>query len=212
MTVARLQAQDHLILSYLDTLDDFSHQVRQRLPVQPGRVIRCGVLVQCHCIGRIRGTHAAYDDILKNECRNAGATLGQDLVVFAPSFALTSFNNIVTTAGSQFFNYNSNTRVLTVNGTGGDDQFSFTQATSQSASGALSTTYYITIGGETQSFTSGQVATIVFNGNGGNDTAVLVTSDSYTGTDGRIHDARGRISPRGATVRSAATTAANLMK
>jgi hypothetical protein len=133
------------------------------------------------------------------ECSNSGSTPGQDLVVCTPDLALTGFNNIVTTSGSSLFSYNPANQVVTVNGTSGTDLFQFNEASVRNTTGVLVTTYYLTMDGQTQTFMSSQVTRVVVNSKGGNDTAILVTSDTYIGADGKIKETREQVvlSPSG---------------
>lgn len=142
-------------------------------------------LALTHLLTLSAGTHTISVQV---ECASPGATLGRDLVVLTPDLALTGFNSIASTAGSQFFSYNAATQVLTISGTTGDDQLQFAQATTSSSAGVLSTLYTLTFDGVAHTFTAGQLARVVVNGNGGSDAAVLVTSNTYLGADGKLHE------------------------
>jgi hypothetical protein len=112
-----------------------------------------------------------------------GATLG----------AVTA--NSLTIAEPAGFAYDARTQTLTVSGT----NVNFTQATTADANG-LHTTYAVTSDGHTEDYTDAAVAKIVVNAtNGGHGMAILVTSDTYTGTDGQTHETReiARLGPGG---------------
>ena len=83
----------------------------------------------------------------------------------------------------QSFVYDAATKTLTITGS----SFAYTQATTADAAGTH-TTYTFTMDGKTSSFPDTQLSRVVVNGQGANATAMLVTSDTYTGTDGQTHE------------------------
>ncbi len=127
------------------------------------------------------GTHTIAVQV---ECTDPGPTPGQDLSVYAPVLHLTSFNAI---PQSPYFHLDPGTATLIINGTAGNDQFTFSQSTSI-VSGAPVTTYHFSMNGATANYTSAQVHTVVVNGGGGNDAAVLNTNDTYVGSDHKPHE------------------------
>jgi hypothetical protein len=118
-------------------------------------------------------------------CTNPGTTAGQDLQVFGPTLHLTGYANVTP---FPYFSYDSSTGTLTITGTSGNDRFQFNQSTHSSAGGQLTTTYTFTVNGATVTYTSAQLSQVIVNGGGGNDTAVLMTNDTYVGTDGKTHE------------------------
>jgi hypothetical protein len=81
-----------------------------------------------------------------------------------------------------------NNQVLTVNGTAGNDWFAFSQRTIIDNNIFFSTAYTLSLNGETYTFQNNrrsefgplyQVTQIIVNGNGGNDSAVILTNDTH---------------------------------
>ena len=81
------------------------------------------------------------------------------------------------------FAYDLSTGVLTITGV----NFYFTQATTANGS-SINTTYTFTIDGVTQTFSDTALSSVVVNGVGAGDTAILVTNDVYLGSDNAIHE------------------------
>jgi predicted outer membrane repeat protein len=81
------------------------------------------------------------------------------------------------------FSYDPTTMILTITG----KSFMYSQATTADMAG-LHTSYTFTMDGSTRTFTGTQLSRVVVNGQGPTATAILVTSDTYTGTDGKPHE------------------------
>ena len=81
------------------------------------------------------------------------------------------------------FAYDVITKVLTLTGT----KFRFAQLTTADAAG-LHTLYSFTLDGATQTYEDSELSKVVVNGNSAAAQAILVTSDTYIGTDGKTHE------------------------
>jgi hypothetical protein len=81
------------------------------------------------------------------------------------------------------FAYDLVTKVLTITGT----NFNFTQATTADATG-LHTLYTFAIDGTKQTYQDTELSQVIINGSGAGAQAVLITSDTYVGTDGKTHE------------------------
>jgi hypothetical protein len=154
-----------------------------------------GTLWLTHQLTLSPGTHTVSVQV-------ATVTLGGYATVYTPVLRLTGYNNINPATTYAPFAYNATTQTLTVSGTGGTDQFQFRQSTSL-VGGAPVTTYTVTLNGASVSYTSAQLKSIVVHGNGGADTAVLDTNDTYVGADGKTHETREQValSPAGGVLR-----------
>ena len=84
---------------------------------------------------------------------------------------------------TQEFSYNAATKTLTINAT----KFAFSQTTVADNSGTH-TTYTFTVDGTSENFADTMVSRVIVNGASSNNTAVLVTSDTYLGTDNLTHE------------------------
>jgi hypothetical protein len=84
---------------------------------------------------------------------------------------------------TQAFTYDAATKTLTISAT----NFGFSQTTVASGSGT-STTYTFTVDGVAEQFSSAMVTHVIVNGASSNNTAILVTSDTYLGTDNQTHE------------------------
>jgi hypothetical protein len=80
------------------------------------------------------------------------------------------------------FVYDPNTQTLTITG----KSFMYSQTTTSDMTGTH-TTYTFTMDGTTHSYPDTQLSHVIVNGQG-SATATLVTSDTYTGTDGKPHE------------------------
>src|SRR5207253_9207827 len=84
------------------------------------------------------------------------------------------------------FVYDPANLALSIEGT----NFTFSQTTTANASG-LHTIYNFLMDGNFDTFTAAQVSRVIVSGqgsNGSNDTATLITNDTYTGTDQKLHE------------------------
>ena len=89
--------------------------------------------------------------------------------------------------------FDLNGTVLTVNGTTGDDHFQFAQVTTTDNNIFFTTNYTFTLNGQSQTYTNNRrsefgpvyaVTQVIVNGNGGNDTGVLITNDTHVDVNG----------------------------
>jgi hypothetical protein len=138
------------------------------------------------------GTHTISVQVY---CTEQGASDGPDLVVCTPAMHLTGYNNISPTSStsSKPFSFNPTTGMLTITGTAGNDVFKFAQATQVAVGGTLATTYTFTLNGVSVSYNNTQLSGVIVNGNGGSDTATLITNDTYVGTDHQTHETQERV-------------------
>jgi hypothetical protein len=93
--------------------------------------------------------------------------------------------------------FSLNGTVLTINGTSGDDHFQMSQRTVHDNNIFFSTSYTFTMNGETASYLNYRqsefgplpsITQVIVEGNGGNDTGVLITDDTHTDPNGMTQE------------------------
>jgi hypothetical protein len=92
---------------------------------------------------------------------------------------------IVTPPG---FSYDATTQILTITGTAAANKFDYSQASTQDAAGNIQTTSTYTLNGVALSVPDALLNAVDVTAQGNNNTAILVTNDTYIGIDGLRHE------------------------
>jgi hypothetical protein len=85
------------------------------------------------------------------------------------------------------YSYDAGTRTLTITATGGGHSFAYSQATSTGGGWA---NYTFGLDGVSQTYNTAALAHVIVRFTGSGNTAVINTSDTYTGSDGQTHETR----------------------
>jgi hypothetical protein len=99
------------------------------------------------------------------------------------------------TVNPSSFSYDASTMTLTITGSAAVNTFTFSQSTTEAASGALNTTYDFTLNGVTQTYTNNQVVAVFVDGVAtGANTAILITNSTYVDNNGVTQGTKETIS------------------
>jgi hypothetical protein len=123
--------------------------------------------------------------------------------IFTNALGSTTTDAAVLSVTLPGFSYNASTKVLTITGSAAVNSFTFAQASSVDAAGTLHTTYYFTLNGVSASYPDSALSQVIVIGAAGSaNTAIVITSDIYTGADGKQHETAESIQsgPGGGTV------------
>ena len=86
------------------------------------------------------------------------------------------------------FSYNPATQTLSIAGTQPQNTFAFSEASSVDATGTLHTTFAFTLNGNTMSYASTALKSVAVTATGSDNTAILITNDTYIGANGQTDE------------------------
>jgi hypothetical protein len=134
-----------------------------------------------HASGGVTGTFAGLPE---------GATVTtQDGSQFTISYVANGGDDVTVTAVIPAgFSLDASSQTLTIND--GAAQFMYWQGSVVDSAGTLHTTYDFAVHGQAIAYPDSQVAQVVVASQGIGNSAILVTNDTYVGTDGMTHETR----------------------